>query len=256
MGHKELGRLPRLRGWKTVIALLDCQSSSTEDLARRILNEAEHEIDLTRKGEAVGSLFWKLTRLLATVGKQGLAEALQESGLPASSGKSVFALAQALRESCAAETQSLTSTNPALAALLEQATSTTVLRLVTPHVASIFGAGEAELEHALKKVSSKTGYGLIARTLMSEYLSGVLTYIASRHSPEQADAPDFGSALKNWSWETSALVERFSADWYSKHNWLSGSKIPRKEVDAYIAYAFSKLKSELHLSKPNTEESQ
>ncbi len=247
MGHRKLGKLPRLRGWKSVISLLDCPTASKDDLARRILVQAENEIELTSKQRALSKLFWQLSRLLWSVKNEPLQGALRTAELPTESGQNVFTLAQALAESC--KTEEVATRYPALNELVGQAVQSSFIRLVTPHVPSLFGTGEQELEQALKQISTKTQFGEIARGVLSEYLSRVLSYVASRHSSEQADAPDFSSALQRWSWETGALVEKYSADWYSKHNWLTKGQINRQEAEGYTAFALEKLKSELRISR-------
>lgn len=244
--------MPRVRGWKQVIELLDCDTTSPDELARTILKTADQELRFLKGDELLTTAFWKIVRLTWASRKSDFTAALQEVQLPADSGRSIFTLTSAIEEACVRELRDI-APNPAVRELLAHAVHATLLKVIAPNVPSMFGAGPAELQQALAHFTTKENFGALNRALVSEFFGSVLEYVASRHEPRAGGDTAFSSALRNWAWETSRLVEGFSGDWYSKHNWDSKGNISKQETRSFVAYALEKLSREISITVSELE---
>jgi hypothetical protein len=61
------------------------------------------------------------------------------------------------------------------------------------------------------------------------------------------DSAAFIEALDIHARESARIMERFAADWYSKHNWQSKGEISRDEAQGFVAVALRKLRTEFKL---------
>jgi len=244
MGDSEIGKLPRLKGFKTIIGMLDCETTTPDDLARSILLTANKELYFLKDNSALVTAYWYLIRLTWDSKHIGLLNALENINLPISAGSSVFSLSSAIKEACKKDIDKLTH-NPAIRELIGQSIQSTILNIVGPNVPTLFGAGPKELEEAFAKFSTKLAFAHLSRSFMSNILNRVFDYVIDRHVPLHDIQVDFKEALRNWSWETCILVEKYSGDWYSKHNWKSEGNISKFETSRFVEFALSKLRKEL-----------
>lgn len=253
MGHRQFGKLPRQKGWKNIIKLLNCSTTSVNDLARRILNITEKEITFSQQNSLLSKLFWQLTRLLWSVKTNSLETALNDAELPLNCGTNIFTLIKALGDSC--RSKDIATKYPALDELTALAVQSAFFKVLSSELQpTFFYKDDQELELTLRKISSKTQFGYIARVVLSEYLNRILAYVVSRHDISNADQVNFNDALRNWAWETGLIVEKYSSDWYSKHNYLSKGKIDKNEAKGFIAYALEKIIFELKMNQIDKEE--
>ena len=132
-----------------------------------------------------------------------------------------------------------------------QSTQRTLIASLQGELPSLFESSTNDLQKALARLSKKEKFGEVARGVTTDFLGNVLDYIASRSVPSEFARDDVRRELKIWSQELGKVVERYSADWYSKNTWETKGEITQDDAHRFMAYALEKVHRQFSKEAPS-----
>jgi hypothetical protein len=197
--------------------------------------------------------FWLLTRLASAArGDQFLAD-LRQLGIESRPDDTALQLIARVTDRTRIELNRFPESGPfgemASLALRHALTETVGLE-----GRSLLGSSVEDLERAFQKHSTAGQFGEIAERFFGDFMARTLRFyvdravpaaVGGRSMPTLGDASAFNQALTIHTRETARIVERFAADWFSKHHFEQRGAIGRDDAERFVAHALTKLRSEL-----------
>jgi hypothetical protein len=121
--------------------------------------------------------------------------------------------------------------------------------------ANLFGASAAEIQAAVRSLSTRAGFGRLYHEFFSEFTCRFLNYHLSRELSTHvggngrfadADAHSaFLDQLHSHCNETALAVRKFAGDWFAKHR--DGAGITEAKAGHFTNYCLTKLRQEFEL---------
>jgi hypothetical protein len=237
-----------------VIGLLETSPNNVPEVAAASIYAAEKRLRELRDDPSLAYCFWLLTRITAATRETDFRGALASLGLDTRGGQSTLAfIAQVsdhLRYTLASETHSGPFTE--LSSLALRKTLTTA---IGEQQGVLLGGSVDQLQAALRPYATEAQFGVLSRRFFADFLSRTLRLVVERElsnhvGPDQtlnsiSASLDFTRAMDSHTFQSARIVEDFAGDWYSTHNWQSGNRIERADVQRFIAVALRKLRTEL-----------
>lgn len=253
MGHIRLGYLPRTRKWAHVISSLEVGDSGAAGVV--IAQAADDRLEKLGNDPGLAYLYWLLTRLTWHSRGEDFLGALRDEGIEL--GERIDGLQFLGRISQTAERGIRERSVPnALSHIALRAFSETVNREVLQRAGTLFGVSGQDVKRAFHELSTKTNFAKLARGFFGNLLGGILQFIASKETSNYVGptksftdpraAADFEGELRAYAFQSARILEDFSGEWYSKHNWQGN--IDEQQSGRFVAYALEKLRSELKAS--------
>jgi hypothetical protein len=253
MGHIRLAHLPRTRRWKGVIKALAV--GDVVAVGGAIARAADDRLAALANDPALAYLYWLLTRLTWHARSEDFLHALRADGINV--GENVDGLRFLGRINQEAERGIRKRILPnALTHIALRAFNETVGGAVHQRAMTLFGVTGADVQRAFRDLSTKTNFANLARRFFSSFLGGFLQFIASKETSNHVGitcafldsqaVTDFEGELQAYALQCTRILEDFSGDWYSKHNWLGD--IDENQSRRFVAYTMEKLRDELKAS--------
>src|SRR5262249_17631354 len=132
--------------------------------------------------------------------------------------------------------------------MAQQAAGQAITQLAGPDATTLFGTGTAELQAALRKLSTKAGFANLGQHFFSRFMSQFLNFYLSRVSASQLGTPrlahigdlsNFNRALDHHCDQSARIVHDFCGEWYSKTEFQQG--IDLENTSRFMAVALKKL---------------
>ena len=257
MGHVRLGVLPKYPRWKSVIALLDDDKSEVSQIADKILDSSRGAIESESAQSSVGYCVWLIAQItLASKGKT-FKDDLLTLGIRATDETNATEFIANVTHIAAQQLSGLKSRN-ALNNIAGLALRETLARSIGTRPATLFGAGLAEVQDAIKKYSTQKQFSSLLHIFFTAFLSRVLRFVVDKELAnhvgpgqrfEGLDAlEEFAASLERFSGQTSRIVDQFAGGWYSKRIWQQGA-ISEQDAAGFVHVALSKLSADLSLSE-------
>jgi hypothetical protein len=121
-----------------------------------------------------------------------------------------------------------------------------------PEAASIFGTSPADIQRAVKDLSTVRGFNSLAREFFSRFTTRYLGYFLSRELStfvgkgkrfqNIGEHEEFNAGLERHCREASRIVEEFSGGWLSKARYEG--TLDEKSVSGFLHVAMKKLSLE------------
>jgi hypothetical protein len=261
MGHQRLGTIPTSRKWSAVVAEVtggaDASSGASlssahcvESVSRKTLEAAEEGLRRAIDDEGLNYTFYLLTQIVLAAREPDWRAALGDVGIRLADDASVFALTAQMQrviddrvEAGAGPTE--------VSEMAQQAAGEAVASLAGPRAANLFGSGQAELQDAVKSLSTKAGFSDLGQRFFGYFMSRFLNFYLSRITAGQvgdrlvdADAlGGFNAALKTHCIQSARIVHDFCGEWYSKTEFQKG--IGLRNTSEFMFVALRKLEAEL-----------
>jgi len=261
MGHQRLGKIPTSRKWSSVVAELTVAPTATsgtgatavqcvEDIALKTLEAAEEGLRKAINDEGLRYAFYLLTQVVLAAREPEWRGALGELGVQLSDDASVFDLTVGMQrliddhiEAGAGSTE--------VSEIAQQAVGEAVATLAGPRAATLFGSGQAELQEAVKSLSTKVGFSDLGQRFFGCFMTRFLNFYLSRITADHVgkrivdvgDLGGFNDALKTHCIQSARIVHDFCGDWYSKTEFQRG--IDLDNTSGFMAVALRKLAAEL-----------
>jgi hypothetical protein len=153
-------------------------------------------------------------------------------------------------DSCLANNKDRTD----LGEMAQMAAAESIAQGVGLKTKSLFGTTPETVRQALAELGTVKQFGAFARQFFARFTFRCLDYYLSRalanHTGQDlrfttlAEQSAFTAALETHCEEAAVIVERFSGEFFSKHNYIDG-EVSRDAAARFTAHAMTKLVDEL-----------
>jgi len=251
MGHVRLGRLPQTRSWQRVIGLLGV-AAPADLIASASAAAAERAIGGAASDPALTHTIWLLTQLPLAARTPDFSAALRALGLQIDTTPTFLGVIGAFTDAVDRETIRVGGRTD-LGELTQQAAAESLTAVAGQVLPSLFSPTPEEVRRALARLTSRDGFGGLAREFFARLTHRYLDYYLSRELsnhvgpgrslPTIADHADFKNAIDLHCREASRIVEAFAGAWYGKAQFEGG--ITREKARRFAFVALRKVVSEL-----------
>lgn len=266
MGHLRTGKLPLTRKWLSVVSSIGTSanigSSKIADVAEKTLDASNQVLRKLSYDQTIQSCFQFLVTLAVAGQSSDVKNAVQDLGITIEGEPTKLQLSRALRNWL--EKESLQTYNPEFAGLACKATVKTIASWINKHLSQnqkLF----PQLEDAFqpwKEASNGRGFCELSRIFFANFTTLYLNYFLSRTASSQiqtiTEREQFENAItecidsvSNHAFETSKIVQSFSAGWFNKH--AIGKVPPLNEIEGFLHHSFEKMREVLSLEKESTQ---
>jgi hypothetical protein len=253
MGHTRLGELPRTRAWQEVVALL-AGGACVSQVANATIVAAEKGLNLATADSGLIEAMYLLMQLpLAARSPDGFANALRKVGLDVPDDPSVMDVVGGFSE--AVDRRLTNGGRRDLGEMAQMAACETIASVVGERTNGLFGARTVDVRSEFARLGSVAQFGDFCRQFMARLTNRVLDYFLSRAYAHHlggerrfatlAQQAGFEQALATHCREASAIVQRFSGEWFSKTKWEHEGVIDREQASHFAFGAMQKVVSEL-----------
>jgi hypothetical protein len=256
MGHLRLGRLPKTRRWLEVIKLLDVAHEDLTGIAAGVVNASDARLKTLESDPSLGYCFWLLTRISWAAHQPDFQQTLLNIGIPVDNKTSVLTFISRLIERVHVETDGNIQSGH-FGEISSLALRWTLSEALIQHSGTLFGNNVENLRMALRAYSRPNQFARLSRKFFAEFFARTICSLVDRELSHHvgrdqllktsADSGAFMNALKIHSHDSALIMEKFAADWYSKHNWEAKGEVSIDEAQSFVAVALLKLRSEFKL---------
>ena len=263
MGHTRLGPLPKSRSWSQVVETLtgnrfrgfpvSSSSSRVDAVAAQTLKAARTTLAKASDDDGVRYAFYLLTRLAIASRRPDWQAVLSEHGISLRDQSSVFDLTAQVQGAIDRYVGGTAIGATDLSEMAQQAVGEALTTLLAAQTPSLFeGAESKDLKQALRRLSTKKGFGQLGQRFFGRFVARFLNYHLSRATAAGLGAPrlqtlgnigEFNHALTTHCEESARIVRDFCGDWYSKTEYEQG--IDLANSSRFLAVVVKKLRSEL-----------
>jgi len=252
MGHIRLGRLPRTRQWKQVVALLE-GGAGTAQLANATITAAEKGLNLAAEDKGLVETIWLLSQLPLAARKDNFAAALREVGLDVSDAPGLMEIVGAVSDAIDRRLAN-NGGRTDLGEMAQMAASETISEVVGGRLPSLFAPTPNDVRTEFARLATNRQFSTFARDFFARLINKCLNYFLSqaiahhvgegRRFTTLAQQSEFSKALDTHCREAAKIVEEFSGGWFSKTNW-ENKGISRDKAAGFSHVAMQKLVAEL-----------
>lgn len=262
MGHTRLGDIPTGRKWKAVVAAL----ASLEDegevgygmfaedvalLALKTLEAAKSGLSKALDDNGLQYTFFLLTQVALASREDDWRERLSSVGINVSDDISPFTLTSELHT--AIDDYLSERGHPTdISEIAQQAAGEAITSLTVHETRTLFGAGEKELQTAIRHLSTKRGFADLGQRFFGRFMARFLNFYLSRATaanvggnklPSVGDVTTFNNILQDHCEQTARVVRDYCGEWYSKTKYIEGINLDN--TSRFMTVALKKLQSEL-----------
>lgn len=267
MGHIRLGSIPKTNAWDTVVAAVlsapsDKAIGSTtparegidNDIAKiaaATLNASSTALTQALEDEGLCHTFYLLTQLAKASRNEDWYDPLLSVGIDIARSDSILGLAAAFQS--AVDEHLLYDGNTSdVGEIAQKAAGEAICDLAADRSRTLFGDSDQELRLAVRSLSTKAGFGRLSRQFFGRFLTRFLNFYISRIAATHIGEGPFRSLaaissvdekLAYHCIQSAAIVQDFSAEWYSKTEYEGG--INPDKARGFVAVALRKLADEL-----------
>ncbi len=252
MGHIRLGELPRTKKWRDVVALIGEGTATPQEMVLAINKVADDRLRALEDDRALSYLYWLLTRVTWLARTKTFLADLQAEGVRLPGQVSGLSFLGQLGEMAARQVRRR-CTPSVFSELAVRSFKETVGKAIHDRANTLFGTTLEDVRHAFKEISTPRGFSRVARDFFGGYLVGFFEFVISKESTvhvgwtrgfrDTAALAEFEQSLRAYCHQVTGILEDFSGEWYSKHNWLGD--INEQQAQRFVAYAITKIRSEL-----------
>lgn len=259
MGHVRLGTLPKTRAWKEVIRLIS-DGADVASVADATMTAADKAFEAIQGDKGFSQVVELLTQL-AIASKHDSPEMYLESlGIKLSPSSSIMELAVVLKRTLD-QRAALNGRRSDFGELAQDALVGAVVDHLQQRFGQMFDPTSQEIHHALGDLGKKSQFGQLARTFFAKLTFSAMDYFLSKHMGTQIgegkrfattnQISQFKNALDIHCSEAAEIVERYSADWFSKNYFQGDGQISNKKTEGFGWYAMQKMRDEMKMRAEN-----
>lgn len=251
MGHLRLGDLPKTRRWTQIMALLE-ETTEPDQIASKTITAAETGFREAAYDEGFRHTVWLLSRITLAARNPNFSEELGRLGLKVPDKPKLFDILGAFTkriDNYLRERRARTD----ISEMAQLAAVETLSEKCMRRGKSLFGTASEDIQDAMKGLSTKKNFAVLARDFFSRFTYRYLNYFLSRevskhvgpnHSLATIDEHTaFNEAMALHCKQSAEIVREFAGGWYSKTAYETG--IAHEDAEAFAAIALKKLLSEL-----------
>jgi len=252
MGHIRIGKLPKIRGWKQVIALLDSSDSSSSQIAAATAKAAKDFFSQKRSDPALAFSYWLLTQITSRAKRENYLEEIKKIGLDVSKSKNAFDFLGRITDFTRTQIKLRGETFP-ISEFAQLSLREVLTETIGQQSQTLFGTSQEDVILACNKYSRPNQFAKLARLYFAKVLNRVLQFFISKESPNRigpqrkfkdiSDLSRFNLALEAYCYQSAKIVEQFAGGWYSKRNWQG--EILERDAKGFVSVAMEKLRAEI-----------
>ncbi len=253
MGHVRLGLLPRSKAWKEVVGLI-AAGADVPQVANATISAAESAFTYVMNDLGYTEAVWLMTQLAISAKKTDILAHLNSVGISLPTDATLPDVTTAISEALDRATDA-SGKRSDLGVLASRALNGAVIDALSPKLHSLFPSDPDTMRAALSTLGKQKEFGEFSRGFFARLANESLQYFLSKtlntHLGEgmrfatMNQKAQFDTALQTHTREASLIVEKFSAEWFSKNRFEDGGDISRKKSDGFAGYALKKMKDEL-----------
>jgi hypothetical protein len=251
VGHQRLKKPPRSRWWDQVVELLD-DGGTADEIAATTARAIDDALADAARDPALTETVLLLAALPGAARQSDFREALRALGVVSRADPSLIDLLSALDRTIDREAR-MRGNRTDFGELAQLAAANSITGTLTPTLPTLFGTSPADVKAALARLDNPDRFARLSRAFFADLIRRSLDYYLSRAyarhvGPGETFAStrsqdEFRAALSDHCYETALIVERYSADWFSKAKFEGG--ITRSRATVLARTALKKLRREL-----------
>ena len=252
MGHVRLGRLPRTREWKQVVALIE-GGAGTAQLANATTAAAEKGLNLAAEDKGLVETLWLLTQLPLAARQENFPAALRDAGLDVSDSPGLMEIVGGISDAIDRRLSN-NGGRTDLGEMAQMAASETISEVIGGRLPSLFAPTPDDVRGQFARLATNKQFSVFAKDFFARLTSKCLDYFLScatayhvgegKRFTTLAQQSEFKKALDTHCREAAKIIEEFSGGWFSKTNWEQKG-IPRDKAAGFAHVAMKKIISEL-----------
>ena len=255
MGHIRLGKIPKSRKWKAVVALIsDGAGPLDEDvglIAARVLDAAEEGLRRAKNDSGLQYAYYLLTQVALASRESGWQHKLAGLGITIDDDSTIADLTSEIQS--AIDDRVFKHGRPSdVSEMALQAVGEALLSLATSRSITLFGSSGEALKSAVRELSTKSGFSRLGQAFFGRFMARFLNFSLSRVTAAEVggdrlrtveDLSRFNDALRTHCEQSAAIVSDFCGQWYSTTEFKRG--IDTRNTGSFVAVAVQKLRDEL-----------
>jgi hypothetical protein len=260
MGHQRLGSIPKSKNWSQVVAAVTAGGGGAgggaaveaiNAIADTTLTAAAPALQRATDDQGLRYTFFLLTQIALASRQDDWRESLRRLGLELDDGASVFDLTLELQR-CVDDYVAVRGGSTDVGEMAQQAAGEAISQLTRDAARTLFGEGIAELQDAVRRLSTKAGFSRLGQQFFGSFMSRFLNFYLSRVTAANVGTPSLGQigelshfneALDLHCKQSARIVHDFAGEWYSKTEYQHG--IDLENTSGFMAVALRKLADEL-----------
>jgi hypothetical protein len=261
MGHTRLGPIPKTRKWNELVQQVagpsltgDVPSAAAniKAIAAQTLDAAQKGLDKAADDPGVRYTFYLLTQLALASRIPDWEGALGKHGIRVSNARTVFDFTAEVQEAIDRYIGRSPSGSTDLSEIAQQSAGESITSLAGPRTGSLFGGNSADVQKAIRSLSTQRGFGELGQRFFGRFVARFLNFYLSRVTAGSIGSPrlqdlgaiaEFNNALRSHCDQSARIVRDFCGEWYSKTEHQKG--IDLENTSRFLAVALKKLRSEL-----------
>lgn len=264
MGHTRLGTIPKTRKWNELVeqvagAGLTGDTATAADIssiAAQTLDAAQKSLDRAADDPGVRYTFYLLTQVALASRTSNWERALGEHGIHLPHDSTVFDFTAEVQDAIDRYISRHSSGGTDLGEIAQQSVGEAITSLAGMRTVSLFGGSSADMQNAMRSLSTKKGFGELGQRFFGRFVSRFLNFYLSRITAatlggsrlsDLGDIAQFNNALRSHCDQSARIVRDFCGEWYSKTEYQKG--IDLENASGFLAVALKKLRTELEQQK-------
>lgn len=251
MGHQRLGTLPRSKPWREVVALIT-GGATVEELAAAASHAAERSMIDASADTAARYSFWLLAKIPLAAREPDFAAALRTLGLDVPQAPMLADVVCGLMEAVDRHVAEF-GTRTDFGEIAQLSSAEALYAVGGREVQELFGTSPDSIQNALSGFATVRQFAVLARDFFARLTRRHLDYYlsrelsahvgAGRRFPSMREHRSFEQALDLHCREATRVIQEYSGEWLSKHNFEGGIDLPK--AGRFVSYASEKITSEL-----------
>lgn len=253
MGHSRIGTLPATRKWKDVISLIGSGANEAH-VADAVMVATGKTFSRVRDDAGFREAMHLILQLALAGGRPNPSAELAAAGVGNLENPSLVDVVSGISEEFDRRIDALKSRSD-LSEFTQHALVGAVTDFLKKSLPSLTEPSRDDVTSAFKKLGKQENFGkffhgfvaALTNKLLDSYLSRTLgTHLGEgQRFTTTNQVRQFEIALKIHCYEAAKIVEKFAAQWFSKHRIKGQGVISREDAEGFGWYAFQKMTMEL-----------
>jgi len=266
MGHYRLGDIPKTQSWTNVVASVTgarrsgagtggLSGTSVAGIAEQTLDAAQAGLDRAIEDAGFRYTFFLLTQIVLAARASNWQEALRDLGIHLEDESGIFDFTAEVQDVIDDHVLRRGESTD-VSEMAQQAAGAALAALAGSESRTLFGSGSAELQDAVRTLSTKTGFSRLGQHFFGNFMSRFLNFYLSRVTAgrvggdrlrQVGELTRFNQSLDDHCHQSARIVRDFCGQWYSKTEFQQG--ISLENTSGFMAVALRKLRDELERQK-------
>ena len=249
-----IGTLPATEPWNGVVKKIGVEGAAAPEVADATLDAARKAFLAVGEDAGFRQTTYLLVDMALAGNKPNAAALLEKLGVNVSDNTSLAEVAMQISQELDSRIDA-TRKRSDFGEMAQQALVGAVLEHVQKYLLPLLPPTRRDVMTAFKALSKEKEFGAVARRFCAKLTDGTLNYFLSKTLGTQVgegqrfattnQVTEFESAMRRHCEESSEIMEKFAAEWFSKRRFLGGGTISRDTVDRFAWYGMQKMRLEL-----------